>query len=408
MSVFNMQEYSGSEDIKKVKNYLYMLNEQLRYMFANMSPEENFCPTALEQYKENERQIKDNLGMIKDAQGNISILERTASSLTSQIQDAQGNISTLQQTATTLTLQIQNAQGDISTLQQTATSLTSQIQNAQGDISTLQQTATSLTSQIQNAQGDISTLQQTATSLTSQIQDAQGNISTLQQTATSLTSKIQNAQGDISKVQQKADRIDWVVDSRSGSSGSFTLTSRMASLVADNIDLTGYVTFNSLKDSGKTTINGDNITTGTIDAKLLEIGGKKVFASKNGRFYVYEDFMNYDVSSFKATNLTAGTLTVSTIQSSGSSVSVGDDMEINGRLTVSNITLRSGGSISGFKVSPSFSGSTLSSYSSITMSGGSTTNLTNTLSSVVGWMNNNIPKIITAVNGPTEWAGKIS
>ena len=242
MSVFNMREYSGSNDLKKIKNYLYMLNEQLRYMFSNMSPDENFSPIALAQYIENERQISENQSMIRDAQGNISILERTAKSLTSQIQDAQGNISTLQQTAT------------------------------------------SLTSQIQDAQGNISTLQQTATSLTSQIQDAKGNISTLQQTATSLTSQVQDAQGNITKVQQKADRIDWIVDSRSGSSSTFTLTSRMATLVADNINLTGYVTFNALKEKGKTTINGDNITTGEIDASLLVIGGQKVFESVGGQF----------------------------------------------------------------------------------------------------------------------------
>ena len=367
MSVFNMREYSGSNDLKKIKNYLYMLNEQLRYMFSNMSPDENFSPIALAQYIENERQISENQSMIRDAQGNISILERTAKSLTSQIQDAQGNISTLQQTAT------------------------------------------SLTSQIQDAQGNISTLQQTATSLTSQIQDAKGNISTLQQTATSLTSQVQDAQGNITKVQQKADRIDWIVDSRSGSSSTFTLTSRMATLVADNINLTGYVTFNALKEKGKTTINGDNITTGEIDASLLVIGGQKVFESVGGHFYVYKDFKRYDVSSMTVDNLTVGTIKASGFGITISDeTTINDDATINGRLTVSNITLKSGGSISGFKLSPSYSGSSLSSYSSITMSGGSTSNLTTTLGLVVGWMNNNIPKIITAVNGLIEWAGKVS
>ena len=387
ISVFNMQEYSASNDLKKIKNHLYMLNEQLRYMFSNMSPDENFSQIALAQYQANEQQINENKAMIRDAQGNISILERTASSLMSQIQDAQGNISTLQQTAK---------------------SLTSQIKDAEGNISTLQQTATSLTSQIQDAQGNISTLQQTATSLTSQIQDAKGNISTLQQTATSLTSQIENAKGDISKVKQTADKIEWIVSSGTSAS-NFTLTSRMASLVSKTIDLSGFVTFTSLSEKGKTTINGGNITTGEIDAKLLEIGGQKIFESVNGKFRIYKDFMTYSVDSFSA-----GTLAVTTINPRTSSIKISgettidDDATINGRLTVSNITLKSGGSISGFKLSPSFSGSSLSTYSSITMSGGSVTNLTTTLGLVVGWMNNNLPKVISAVNGLISWAKSLT
>ena len=78
MSVFSMQEYSAGDDLKKIKAHLFMLNEQLRYMFANMTPDENFSPVALAQYKANEQQIQNNQKMIWDAKGNISILERTA------------------------------------------------------------------------------------------------------------------------------------------------------------------------------------------------------------------------------------------------------------------------------------------------------------------------------------------
>ena len=139
----------------------------------------------------------------------------------------------------------------------------------------LKQTATSLTSRISNAEGDISVLEQTATSLTSRIGDAEGNVSTLKQTATSLTSRISNAEGDISTVSQTAKRINWVVASGSSSS-DFTLTSRMASLVANEINLTGYVKFNDLSKSGSTAINGDNIKTGTLDASRVNVSNLDV------------------------------------------------------------------------------------------------------------------------------------
>ena len=282
------------------------------------------------------------------------------------------------------------------------------MQDAQGNISTLQQTATSLTSQIQDAQGNISTLQQTATTLTSQIEDAKGNISTLQQTATTLTSKIKDANNNISKVEQTASKIEWIVKSGT-SAANFTLTSRMASLVAAEIDLTGYVTFTSLETKGKTTINGSNITTGTIDASLLEIGGQKVFESDHGKFYVYKDFMKYDVGTFYADTLYTSEIKPRNlgIKISGATT-ISSNTTINGTLTVSNIKLASGGSISGVTISPSCTVASLPSYSSISMIGGDVSNITNTLEKVVGWMNNNIPRIISAVNGLISWAKSIS
>ena len=44
-----------------------------------------------------------------------------------------------------------------------------------------------------------------------------------------------------------------------------------AKIKSDAIDLTGLVTISSLKESGKTVINGDNITTGTIRAERLDL-----------------------------------------------------------------------------------------------------------------------------------------
>ena len=60
----------------------------------------------------------------------------------------------------------------------------------------------------------------------------------------------------------------------------------MANLISDKIEVKGYVTFSQveskLRGSGTTTINGDNITTGRIDIKLLTSGSKPVITSYNG------------------------------------------------------------------------------------------------------------------------------
>jgi len=141
-------------------------------------------------------------------------------------------------------IQLESAEGDIAELQVTATSLTSRISDAEGNISTLTQTSNSLTSRISSAEGNISTLQQTATSLTSRISDAEGNISTLTQTVNGMTLSVSN-----------------------GSSGStIRLLANGVEISSQRITFSGMVTYTDLATSGWTTINGDNITTGTITA----------------------------------------------------------------------------------------------------------------------------------------------
>ena len=56
-----------------------------------------------------------------------------------------------------------------------------------------------------------------------------------------------------------------------GNETAISLLADEINLRANEIDLTGYVTFTSLQNSGETTINGDNITTGTIDASKVTV-----------------------------------------------------------------------------------------------------------------------------------------
>lgn len=223
------------ERMNRVQQYLFMLLEQLRYALANLG-EENFNEASLAAI---ERAITDPIMQV--------------------VTDVQGNVSVLEQTAQSLTIRITNAEGDISTLEQTAQSLTSRIGDAEGNISTLQQTAQSLTTRITNAEGDISSLEQTATSLTTRIGNAEGDISSLEQTATSLTTRISNAEGDITVAQQTADKINWIVASGSSAS-SMTLTSEMAQLIAGEISVYGAVTLRQLQNPASSAfINGSNM-----------------------------------------------------------------------------------------------------------------------------------------------------
>lgn len=201
---------------KQLLNYLAMLDEKLRYMFQNIDPEENFSGEAFRNYIK----TKDGLTSLQAKAGEISAL----------VADMEGNFALFR-------IQVDNIQSTVA--------------DNQGRVSQLEQTAESISTRVSNAEGSVSQLEQTADRLRTRISDAEDNIS---------------------EVEQTADKINWIV--RSGTSASnFRLTSTMAELISDNIDLTGYVTIRSLEKSGATEINGDNITTGEISADFLHLYG---------------------------------------------------------------------------------------------------------------------------------------
>lgn len=217
-------EDRDSDRIKTIYNYLFMLVEQLRYSLGNIS-EDNFNAAALDQIKSD-----------------------ISEPIYRRIEDSDGNISSLTQTAEMLQ---------------------SRISNAEGDISTLTQTATSLSSRIQSAEGDISNLTQTATSLSSRISDAEGNISSLTQTAGSLSSRISSAEGSISSISQTVNGISLSVANEEGQS-TIKLIRNGIAVSSETIVFSGFVRFTDLSTSGSTTINGDNITTGSIKVDLIK------------------------------------------------------------------------------------------------------------------------------------------
>ena len=153
--------------------------------------------------------------------------------------------------------------------------LLSSIQTVDGNLSTLSQTVSGFNTRIENAEGAVSTLSQTVGGFNTRIENAEGSVSTLTQTVNSFKTRIETAEGNITSVTQTANKINWLV--KSGTSASdFTMTDRAIKLVADTIDLSGYVTISALGTAGKTTINGANITTGTIKADRIDTSTLKV------------------------------------------------------------------------------------------------------------------------------------
>ena len=248
------------ENFNQVVNYLYMLLENLRYTLGNLG-EDNFNDAELDSIG---KLITEPVwARIADDEGNIHTLNVTAQNLLSQVSDLDGNLSALQQTAETLSSRITTADGNISALTQTANSLSSKISDAEGNISSLSQTVNGLSSKISTAEGNISSLQQTAGTLSSKVSNVEGSVSTLTQTVNGFSLSVSNGT----------------------SSSTIKLMSGSTVISSKSISFSGMVTFSDLSTKGSTTINGSNITTGTINA--CNINGVNVTGCtiKGSRYY---------------------------------------------------------------------------------------------------------------------------
>ena len=170
---------------------------------------------------------------------------------------------------------IESVDGELSQLTQTVSGFDLRIATAEGAVSELSLTVGGFDTRIADAEGAVSVLSQTVSGFDTRIEEPEGSVSALSQSLTSITTRIETAEGNISTVTQTADKINWLIASGTSSS-NFTMTDRAISLVADTIDLSGYVTISALETAGKTTINGSNITTGTIHADRIDTSTLKV------------------------------------------------------------------------------------------------------------------------------------
>lgn len=148
-------------------------------------------------------------------------------------------------------------------------------------------------------------------------------------TETTTTPVLDNAVNGLgqkyTEVKQTADKIEWLVVGDSAT--TFTLTERAATLVSDTIDLTGYVTFTSLRTAGSTIINGSNITTGTIDASVVNITHLNASNISSGTMSAdkisggtingtYVTIKNLDASEIKSGSLSASRISGGTLDCS--------------------------------------------------------------------------------------------
>lgn len=255
---------------------------------------------TVDEMKSTLTEVKGSMKTLTDEQGEIKEQIATITTDVSEVkQTAQGltsKVSSIETTMNNLDGEVTTLKSRVSTVEQTVDSITTRVEVAEGTAneaktmaSEAKQTANSFSTKItevektaNSAKTTASEAKQTANSFSTRITEAEETAngaattaSEAKQTANSFSTRITTAEGNISSLTQTAGKIDWLIKSGSSSS-NFTLTDRTISLVSSNIDLSGYVTINSLKSGGTTTIDGGRITTGTISADRIDLTSLKV------------------------------------------------------------------------------------------------------------------------------------
>lgn len=110
-----------------------------------------------------------------------------------------------------------------------------------------------------------------------------------------------------SEIEQTADSINLEVGKKVGKDSvisSINLTPETAKITASHVDLQGYTTFTDLATGGRSTINGANITTGTLDASKANITNINASNITGGTI----NGSNVNITNLNATNIKSGTL----------------------------------------------------------------------------------------------------
>lgn len=146
------------------------------------------------------------------------------------------------------------------------------LEDDEGRISQLVIDAQGLGTRVSDAEGNISMLVQTSNAMQSRISDAEGNISTLTQTSQSLSSRISSLDGTVTEIEQTVNGI--TLEASNGETKStLSLMANGVELSSAVIKFTGDVVFASSLSDGTTSINGNCIDTGTIDADFIDLHG---------------------------------------------------------------------------------------------------------------------------------------
>ena len=271
----SMQGKNQNQINREVLDYLYMLQEQLRYSFGNIGVS-NFNESELTALSV---MITEPVyAALQDVDGNVAQLTLEARGLDMRLSDAEGNIDTVTATAETLSARLSTAEGDLTELSATASGLMGRIASAEGDITTLTATASGLSATVTGLSDNMShTLRLGADGMT--VQDAEGRKVIISNGNLNLSGAItfDDLQGTDA---YDYDNARWTYTGLKGMVDQAQYNAANAKDLANSAY--GQVNQWAYVYNGYTYIDGGQLMTGTVTASKLQ-GGEVDLLASNGR-----------------------------------------------------------------------------------------------------------------------------
>ena len=259
-------EINGStETIKSSKIYLDDKNQTLAVAFSQLETKiDGIDGDVIEQIASNTTAIDVMQGEISGLISNTTITKENGVTvnLKDELNAVINTVDSHSQTISTLETNYDSVSGEMETVNSTVSKMEQDLEGFEQSITT---TVTGLETRVESAEQKMTT---------------EGIISIVT-SSTEWTEQANTVSGFQSSINQNANKISWMI--KSGTSMSnMTLTDKMLTIIADNIDLTGKVTFNSFDNTviteiedlttyavNNTTIYGNQIATGTITASHI-------------------------------------------------------------------------------------------------------------------------------------------
>lgn len=220
------------KDVKTLANFVFQQNEEMRYLLNNLDVT-NFNDLGLARYENGRMQLYAE---------QVEIRARTLEAVLKDTTDELGGrITTLQATADGLQVTVEGHTGRLNGLDNTTEGL-------QNQITTVKVTADGLQTTVSGHTISIANLSTKSDSLQSQITQNKSSIALV------VSGNSINAASIVSAI--------------NGSTSTVKIS-------ADKVNITGLVTISDLKTAGSVTINGGNITAGTISGVTLKSEGTR-------------------------------------------------------------------------------------------------------------------------------------
>ena len=265
-------EINGStETIKSSKIYLDDKNQTLAVAFSQLETKidgiDEIDGGVIEQIASNTTAIDVMQGEINSLISNTTITKENGVtvSLKDELNAVVNTVDSHSQTISTLETEYDSITGEMETVNSTVSTMKQDLQGFEQSITT---TVTGLETKVNSAEQKMTT----------------DGIMSIVTSSSEWKNQANTVSGFQSSITQNANKISWMI--KSGTSASnMQLTDRMLTVIADNIDLTGKVTFNSFDNTviteiedlttyavNNTTIYGNQIATGTITASHIKSG----------------------------------------------------------------------------------------------------------------------------------------